>query len=137
MSRDRLKYAACQSCGYQDGSREHAVAQVATDCALDAWPNALPIVVEAESYSGSGDTFSRRLRKIREREEKELRRKTMTRTIAVINDNPEAYGFGPIALWFLGILISGVVKAVVAWLMEQRYTGQDDSIQSVISARAE
>jgi hypothetical protein len=137
MTRDRLKYAACAAVGYQDGSREHSVAQVAMDAALDAWPGPIREVGQENGvYYGFTDKQKRKQRKFREREEKALYEETKRRTFATVRADPQSYGFvGIIGLVMLLWQIGSIVWPIIRWLMDKRYEGQDGEIQAAISAR--
>lgn len=134
MTRDRLKYAACQSAGYLDGSRESRVAQVAMDAALDNWMAPMPEVAAQARREGDFLGDDRQLRKIRKREERDLYRSTKAKTIATIQANPQAYGFGPIAVWLIWFIVGKIVERIVEWLMKRRYEGGDSEIQAAIGA---
>ena len=132
MTRDRLKYAACQSCGYLDGSRESRVAQVAMDAALDVWPVSVARVTEYADLAG----HESKLRRERKREERWLYEETKRRTFLTVRQKPEAYGFaGLIGLVLLLWQIGSIVWPIVQWLMKRRYEGGDSEIQAAVSAR--
>lgn len=138
MTRDRLKYAACQAAGYLDGSRESLVAQVAMDAALDVWPGpVLPVCVEFRP-DGYRDLIAedRETRRKRKREERNLYEETKWRTFLAVRQNPEAYGFaGLIGLVLLFWQIGSIVWPIVQWLMKKRYEGGDGEIQAAVVAR--
>lgn len=140
MTRASLKYAACQAAGFQDGDRQHKVAQIALDAGLDFWPNPIETVCEASSYSSFSDKWQRQQRKMREREEKRLHKVMYEAAYTAVAAEPKAYGFvGILSLLFLGLQIASFVNNVV-WplvrlLMDKRWSGGDSEVQQAISAR--
>lgn len=135
MTRDRLKYAACQSCDFLNGSPESAIARLAIDEALDRWPNSLATVCEAAGYTADLRKWEKQLRKIREREEDRLYREVRAATLAKVQENPQAYGFvGIIGIVMLLWQIGSIVWPIVRWLMSRRYEGHDHEIQQAVGA---
>ena len=136
MNRSQIKYAACQAAGFLDGQPEKKIGDLAADEALDRWPHALPVVMEAAGYTSDFRKWEKQLKKLREREENRLFREVKDATLAKVRQDPEAYGFAGIlgALWLV-FQISGIIWPIIRALFNMRYEqGRDGDIQRAVGA---
>lgn len=114
--------------GYAAGSREDRVAQLTCDVAGRIHR---PAIAANARHMGWD---ARQFRREKKTAHRKFRRTVRAGVVDAINADPAAYGFGPVAIWFLWTIIGGIVSAIVQRLFDAWWDGRLFSSQCVENA---